>query len=104
MYVNDKCDDYDFGIVNFPFLDGDVPRSTSYGIYLSQFIRFARAFSHMADFYARSKVLIAKAIGIINFELFFFLNFIADTIDWFLSLRSDSNLFCNRVCRNNILW
>ena len=27
-------------IVNFPFLDGDVPRSTSYGVYISQLIRF----------------------------------------------------------------
>ena len=25
--------------MNFPFLDGDVPRSTSYGIYISQLIR-----------------------------------------------------------------
>ena len=24
--------DFDFKIVNFPFLDGDVPRSTSYGV------------------------------------------------------------------------
>ena len=29
-------------IVNFPFLDGDVSRSTSYGVYISQLIRFAR--------------------------------------------------------------
>ena len=28
----DKRDDFDFAIVNFPFLDGDVPRSTSYGV------------------------------------------------------------------------
>ena len=28
-------------IVNFPFLDGDVPRSTSYGVNISQPIRFA---------------------------------------------------------------
>ena len=27
-------DDFDFEIVNFPFLDGDVPRSTSYGVYI----------------------------------------------------------------------
>ena len=38
----DKRDDFDFDIVNFPFLDGDVPRSTSYSVYISQFIRFAR--------------------------------------------------------------
>ena len=31
--INDKRDDYDFDIVNFPFLDGDVPRRTSYGVY-----------------------------------------------------------------------
>ena len=37
----DKRDDFDFEIVNFPFLDGDVPRSTSYGVYISQLIRFA---------------------------------------------------------------
>ena len=34
--IYDKRDDYDFDIVNFPFLDGDVPRSTSYGFYISQ--------------------------------------------------------------------
>ena len=45
----DKRDDIDFDIVNFPFLDGDVPRSTSYGIYISQLIRFARVSSHVDD-------------------------------------------------------
>ena len=33
--IYDKRDDFDFEIVNFPFLDGDVPRSTSYGVYFS---------------------------------------------------------------------
>ena len=32
--ICDKRDDFDFDIVNFPFLDGDVPRSTSYGVYI----------------------------------------------------------------------
>ena len=40
--IYDNCDDFDFEIVNFLFLDGDVPRSTSYGVYISQLIRFAR--------------------------------------------------------------
>ena len=31
--INDKCDDFDFDIVNFPFLDGDVSRHPSYGVY-----------------------------------------------------------------------
>ena len=46
----DKCDDFDFEIVNFPFLDGDVPRSTSCGVYISQLIRFARASSFITEF------------------------------------------------------
>ena len=38
MISNDKRDDFDFKIVNFPFLDGDVHLSTSYGVYISQLI------------------------------------------------------------------
>ena len=33
-----------------PFLDGDDPRSTSYGVYSSQLIRFSGASSYVADF------------------------------------------------------
>ena len=39
--IYDKRDNFDFDIVNFPFLD-DVPRSAPYGVYISQLIRFAR--------------------------------------------------------------
>ena len=60
--IYDKRDDFDFDIVNFPFLDGDVPRSTSYGVYSSQLIRFARVSSHVADFNARNKSLTAKPL------------------------------------------
>ena len=42
--IYDKRDGFNFEIVNFPFLDGDVPRSPSFGAYISQFIRFARVF------------------------------------------------------------
>ena len=52
-----KRGDYDFDIVNFAFLDGDVPRSTSYGVYISQLIRFARVSSHVDDFNTRNKVV-----------------------------------------------
>ena len=53
----DKRDDFDFEIVNFPFLDGDVPRSTSYGVYISQLIHFSRTSSHVSDFNTRNKLL-----------------------------------------------
>ena len=56
--IYDKRDDFDFDIVNFPFLDGDVPRRASYGVYISQLIRFARVCNHVA----RNKCLTAKLL------------------------------------------
>ena len=58
----DKSDDFDFEIVNFPFLDGDVPRSTSYEVYISQLIRFARESSYVTDFNTRNKLLTQKLL------------------------------------------
>ena len=62
--IYDERDDFDFEIVNSPFLDGDVPRSTSYGIYMyiSQLIRFARSSSYVADFNTRNKLLTQKLL------------------------------------------
>ena len=70
--IYDKRDCFDFEIVNFPFLDGDVPRSTSYGVYISQLIRFARASSHIAD----------------------------DTMTWYLNSKLDWNLSCAKEFQN----
>ena len=53
----DKRDNFDFEIVNSPFLDDDVPRSASYGVYISQLIYFARASSYVNDFNTRNKLL-----------------------------------------------
>ena len=39
----------DFDIV-FPFLDCVIPRRASYGVYISQLIRFAKACNNVADF------------------------------------------------------
>ena len=60
--IYDKRDDYNFDIVNFPFLDGDVPQRHSYGVYISQLIRFARASSHVTDFNNHNKFLTAKLL------------------------------------------
>ena len=42
-------------------MDGDIPPSTTYGVYISQLIRFARV-SNVADFNARNKSLTAKLL------------------------------------------
>ena len=49
-------------VVNFPFLDGDVPRRPSYGVYIFQLIRFARVCSHVDDFNTRNKCFTAKLL------------------------------------------
>ena len=60
--IYDKRDDFNFEIVNFPFLDGDVSRSPSYGVYISQLIRFARVCSPVDDFNNRNLLLTAKLL------------------------------------------
>ena len=60
--IYDKRGDFNFDSVNCPFLDGDVLRSASYGVYVSQLIRFSRVSSHVDDFNTRNKVLTAKLL------------------------------------------
>ena len=57
-----RRDDFDCDIVNFSFLDGDVPRPTSYGVYISQLIRFARVSSHVDNFNTCNEVLTAALL------------------------------------------
>ena len=63
MYIYDKRDDFNFEIVDFPLLDGDVPSSTSYGVYISQLIRIAKASSYVIDFNTGNKFLTQKLLN-----------------------------------------
>ena len=69
--------------VSTPFLDGDVPCRASYGIYISQLIRFARVCNHVVDFNARNKCLTAKLLqqGYRYHKLRKTLIFITDTMN-----------------------
>ena len=60
--IYDKWDYFNFEIVNFPFPDGDVPRSPSYGVYISLLIRFARVCSIVDDFSNENLFLTAKLL------------------------------------------
>ena len=46
----DKLGDFDFHIVNFPYLSSNISSGPSYGAYISQLIRYARCCSHYDDF------------------------------------------------------
>ena len=68
--IYDKRDDFDFEIVNFPFLDGDVPRSTSYKVYISQLVlleHLAMLLTSTLAINCQLRNFLNKAIGIINF-------------------------------------
>ena len=60
--IYDKKHDSNFEIVNFTFLDGSVPCSPSYGVYIFQLISFARVCSNVDDFNNRNLFLTAKLL------------------------------------------
>ena len=51
-----KWNDFNFEIVNFPFLDGDIPHSPSYGAYISLLIRLVRICFNVDDFNKRNQI------------------------------------------------
>ena len=51
--IYDKRDEFDFDMVNFPFLEGDVPRRPSYGVHILS--QTPNAMQNEADF-DRSKL------------------------------------------------
>ena len=52
--IYDKRDDFGFPIVNFPWSSGDVPRLPSYGVYISQLVRFTRCCTSVSDFNSKN--------------------------------------------------
>ena len=81
--IYDKRDDFDFDIVNFPFLDGDVPWRNLYGVYVSQLIRFAKLLQILMTLTTVIKPLLPNFLGraIVILKLVRrFRNFIADTV------------------------
>ena len=59
----DKRDDFNFPIVNFPFLSSNIPSALAFGVSVSQLIRYARASSNYQDFMERGKVLTTKLLS-----------------------------------------
>ena len=57
-----KRDDFNFETINFPFREGDVPRSPSYDVYISQLIRFSILCSNVSNFNNRNQFLTAKLL------------------------------------------
>ena len=81
--IYDKRDDFDFDIVNFPFLDGDVPRRTSYGYTYLNLLDSPELLQILTTLTTVIKPILTnflgRAIVILNFVRRF-RNFIIDTV------------------------
>ena len=58
----DKRDNFGFSIVNFPNLHGNIPTNQSYGIFISQLVRYSRCCQQFVDFRDRAFLLVKKLI------------------------------------------
>ena len=56
----DKRDNFGFSIVNFPDLSGNIPTSQSYGVFISQLVRYARCCQNLTDFRERTSKLVER--------------------------------------------
>ena len=58
--IFDKRDTFDFPIVNFPTLTGNIAEDGSYGVFTGELVRYARACTFYADFKSRTLLLVKK--------------------------------------------
>ena len=58
-----KHDDFDFHIVNFPFLSSNIPSGPSYSVCISQPIRYARCCLHYDNFRYFHKCLVDRLLS-----------------------------------------
>ena len=86
-----------FLMVNFPFLDGDVPLAPSYSAYFSQLVCFARICDNVSDFSDCNLVITNETVFVNYWKLW--LKFIT-AISEFYKRRSDQKQYFT----SHLLW
>ena len=59
----DKRNDYDFDVISFPHLDGNIPKGQSYGVFISQLVRYARINCSFDRFVSDCKLLVERLVN-----------------------------------------
>ena len=59
----DKRDDFNFAIVNFPFICSNITTAPAYAVYISQLMRYSRACGSYQDFFDRGLLLTRKLLN-----------------------------------------
>ena len=57
-----KRDAFDFPIINFPTLTGNIPNRSSYGVFIGELVRYSRGCTYCKDFEDRAAGLITKLL------------------------------------------
>lgn len=60
--IFDKRDAFDFPIINFPTLTGNIPNRSSYGVFIGELVRYSRGCTYYKDFEDRAAGLITKLL------------------------------------------
>ena len=60
--VYDKRDNFNFNIVNVPYLSSNIPSGPAYGVYTSQLVRIGRICSNYTEFARRHYKLTQRRI------------------------------------------
>ena len=58
--IFDKRDAFDCQIVNYPNLTRNIPIKSSYGLFIGEAVRYARACTYLEDFKSRMLILVDK--------------------------------------------
>ena len=60
--VYDKRDGFNFHIVNFPYMDSNIPSKPAYGVYISQLVRIGRICDNYENFSTRHHHLTCRLV------------------------------------------
>ena len=63
FFLNSRRDDFNFPIVNFPFICSNIPAAPAYGVYISQLIRYSRTCGSYQDILNRGLLQARKLLS-----------------------------------------
>ena len=61
--VYDKRDTFSFMIVNFPFLNSNIPANPACGVYMSQLVRISKIYCDYLSFVQRHYIITSKQVN-----------------------------------------
>ena len=101
-HIDSKID-FDFPVVNCPYLSSNIPESPAYGVFVSQLIRYARGCSKYEDFLFRGSILVSnywsRDIIHVNFRVLF-----GNSMVVIQTLFTNLTPLCWRVCSPTVTY